>query len=91
MTEMVSQVTDEERNVVWLMRNNIPLIEERLEGEMRKCYRRSQGPLIQSPPIAPNKSFPEHLCSRHHLRHSVCVASGKSHSTELQLVVPFYR
>ena len=48
MREMVSQVTDEERNVVWLMRNNIPLIEERLEGEMRKCYRRSQGPLIQS-------------------------------------------
>ena len=34
MTEMVSQVTDEERNVVWLMRNNIPLIEERLE---EKC------------------------------------------------------
>ena len=48
MTEMVSQVTDEERNVVWLMRNNIPLIEERLEGEMRKCYRRSQDCSVMS-------------------------------------------
>lgn len=37
MREMVNQVTKEERNVVWLMRNNIPFIEERLEGEMYKC------------------------------------------------------
>lgn len=44
----MSQVTKEERNVVWLLKNNIPLIEERLEGETRKYYRRSQGPLIQS-------------------------------------------
>lgn len=84
MRETLGQVMKEEKNVVWLKWNENIWGRNFTDARMNMV----RAPNLGSSARHTNQVFAEHLCHRHHFRHSSYVISGKSHPTELQIVVP---